>query len=190
MEIDKGAVTIKAEIGYLEGKYNNTKNILVQSANTDWIVETKIALSRTPAYVGDQAGMAAFANEDNFVKVVCKFSKGGFMGMTQIPRFEIITEIDGSGSTIASIPASEVIGTDNIFALRLKKEGSYYTAYYSSDAEHFTELGAADVILINVNLGLMAVKGQPSRRRSLPEQGLEISPVFTASFDYFRIESR
>ena len=191
--LDRGReeITIQAETGDIEGGDNDAKNLLLQSANSDWTAETKIAFSRTPAYLGEQAGVVAFSDDDNFVKVVCKFSRGGFMGMTQIPRFEIITETGGSGSTIASVLASDALGDDNIFFLRLRKEGSRYTAYYSSDGEHFTDLGTTDIILKDVRVGLMAVKGQkPSPRFSLFDQGNGPDHDFSSSFDYFRIESK
>ena len=187
----RGTLTILAETGDLEGENNNAKNLLYQSANSDWTVETRIVISRTPATLGEQAGLVAFADDDNFVKVMCKFSKGGFMGMTQIPRLEIITEIEGSGSNIASVPASEVMGSGNILVFRLIKEGSRYTAFYSSDGEQFTDLGTTDIILKEVHVGLMAVKGhKPSLRRRISNQGKASDPPFSASFDYFRIESR
>jgi beta-glucosidase len=185
-----GKITITAESGDLEGDKNDAKNILCQSANSDWVVETKIDFSRAPAYLGEQAGFLAFADEDNFVKVVCKFSRGGFMGMTQIPRLEIITEVDGSGSTIASLPASEVLSGDNTLMLQLRKEGSQYTAYYASVGEDFIELGTADILLKNVYLGLMAVKGNETFPGLFPMQVKGPDPVFSASFDYFRIDSK
>lgn len=165
--------------------------MLLQSANSDWTVETKITLSRIPAYLGEQAGVIAFADDDNFVKVMCEFSKGGFIGMKQIPRFKLFTEVEGSGSIIASVPATGVMGDKNIFVLRLKKEGGCYTAYYSSDGEQFTDLGTIDIILKEVHVGLMAVKGkQLSHMFSFIERDKGVDPSFSASFDYFRIESR
>lgn len=190
LDIDRGVLTVTTETGDIEGQNNDAKNLLYQSANSDWTIETRIDFLRKPALVGEQAGVVAFADDDNFVKVVCKYSMGGFMGTMQIPRFEIITEIEGSGSTIASVPASGVIGDDNILVLRLIKKGSRYTAYYSSDGEQFSDLGTTDVVLKTINVGLMAVKGQKHSRTRRRSMGKAPDPTFSASFDYFRIESR
>jgi len=186
-----GALTIQAETGDIEGENNDANNLLLQNANTDWTVDTKIALSRTPSVLGEQVGVIAYANDDNFVKVVCKYSRGGFMGMVLIPRFEIITELEGSGSTIVSIPALEVLGDDNAFVIRLKKEGSRYTAFYSTNGEFFEELGTTDVILKEVRVGLLAIKGEkPSPMFSFFNRNSgPVDPGFSADFDYFRIES-
>ncbi len=190
LDSDTGVITITAESGDLEGESNNAKNLLYQSANSDWTIDAKIIFSRSPAKLGEQAGLVAFADDDNFVKLVATYSSGGFLGLTQIPRLELITEIDGSASTIARIPASELTGDSDTFILRLEKEGSWYTASYSSDGIDFTELGMADVVLSYVNAGLLAVKGEspPPGIFSIPNTGVD--PVFRASFDYFRIDSK
>lgn len=112
------------------------------------------------------------------------------MGTVQIPRFVIITAIEGSGSIIASVFASEAIGKDNTFVLRLIKKGSRYSAFYSTDGEQFEKLGSTDIVLKTINVGPIAVKGHPSRRQGRSNQGNEIDPPFSAGFDYFRIESR
>ena len=191
LDPDKKALTIQTESGDIEGGGNDAKNILYQNANTDWTAETKITLSRAPAVLGEQAGIVAFADEDNFMKAVCKYSMGGFMGMTQIPRLEIISEVDGSGSTIASLPAEKALGENNTFTLKIEKKGSRYTIYYSADGENYAMLGIVDLVLKNVNVGLLAVKGQKhGRRRSAEAAGNEPGPSFACSFDYFHIESR
>ena len=111
------------------------------------------------------------------------------MGMTQIPRFEIISEVEGSGSTIASVPVAFELSENSPFTLKIEKEGSHYTAYFSPDGAQYTFLGTTDLVLKNVNVGLIAVKGQkPSGRRRAAVN--ELDPSFNCSFDYFHIESR
>ena len=192
MDQEQGVLSIRAETGEIEGETNDARNLLYQSANTDWVAETKITLSRTPANLGEQAGLLVYYNDDNFIKVVCKNSRGGLLGMVMIPRFEIITELEGSGSTIVSMPATEVMGGNGTFLLRLKKEGSRYSASYSTDGEQFAELGTTDVILKEVSVGVLAIKGEkPSPRFSIfTRNRVPVDPEFGANFDYFRIESR
>jgi regulation of enolase protein 1 (concanavalin A-like superfamily) len=185
-----GSLTIQAETGEIEGENNDAFNLLLQHANTDWTADTKIALSRLPAVLGEQAGLLVHSDDDNFVKVVVKQSRGGFMGMVVIPRLEIITEINGSTSTIVSVPAYEALGDDNTFVLRLKKEGSRYTAFYSADGQHFVKLGTTDLVLTEIRAGLMAVKGEklPSILSFFNSNNASANPDFSASFDYFRIK--
>lgn len=190
-DADKRAWVIQAQQGGLEGKSNDAKNLLLQSANTDWSIDTKIAFSRTPAYLGEQAGILAYGTDDNFVKAICKFSSGGFFGMVQIPMLELVREEEGSAISIASVPASEILGESNEVFLRLSKEGSKYTAHYSSDGVNFKKLGIVDAILEEVQAGLMAVKGNSSSDFfSQFQQQKKVDPELLVSFAYFRIESR
>lgn len=190
-DANRKAWVFQAEKGGLEGKSNDAKNLLLQSANTDWSIDTEITFSRTPASLGEQAGILAYGDDDNFVKVVCKFSSGGLLGLMQIPRIELITEVDGSPSTIASVPAYGVLGEDNGFRLRLKKEGSRYTAHYSSEGGQYTELGSTEVVLEEVQAGVLAIKGNSASNTPLFLQQRQTGdPALSVSFSYFRIESR
>jgi beta-glucosidase-like glycosyl hydrolase/regulation of enolase protein 1 (concanavalin A-like superfamily) len=190
-EKDTNAWVIQAQQGGLEGKSNNAKNILLQSANTDWSMDTRLVFSRTPAYLGEQAGILAYGDDDNFVKAVCKFSSGGFFGMVQIPMLELIVEAEGSPISIASIPASELLGEANEVFLRLSKAGSIYTAHYSRDGLEFTELGNAEIVLEEVQVGLLAVKGTSSSDFfSRFQARKDVDPKLNVSFSYFRIESK
>ncbi len=56
--------------------------------------------------------------------------------------------------------------------------------------EDFIELGTADILLKNVYLGLMAVKGNETFPGPFPMQEKGPGSDFSASFDYFRINSK
>ena len=64
-----GSLTITSEAGDVSEGSNNAKNILLQSANNDWTIETKLVCSRTPSQP-ENAGILAYENDDNFVKLM------------------------------------------------------------------------------------------------------------------------
>ncbi len=64
-----GALTITTEPGDISEGSNNAGNLLLQSANNDWIIETRLAGSRTPVQP-ENAGIVACQDDQNFVKLM------------------------------------------------------------------------------------------------------------------------
>ncbi|MGE5944807.1 MAG: glycoside hydrolase family 3 C-terminal domain-containing protein, partial [Flavobacteriales bacterium] len=62
-------LTIISEVGDISEDTNNAKNLLLQSANNDWTVETKLVCSRTPSQP-ENTGILAYQNDSNFVKLM------------------------------------------------------------------------------------------------------------------------
>ena len=74
-----GSLTITTEKGDISENSNDAKNILLQNANSDWTIETKLVGSRIPSQP-ENAGLLAYQDDDNFVKLVYRASarRGGF----------------------------------------------------------------------------------------------------------------
>src|SRR5690606_36160566 len=66
---NNGSLTITSEKGAISESTNNAKNILLQSANNDWIAETKLVCSRTPSQP-ENTGILGYQDDSNFVKLM------------------------------------------------------------------------------------------------------------------------
>jgi beta-glucosidase len=188
-----GYLTIAPGDGDIQGNANNAENILVQSANTDWVIESGLEFTRRPQRSGEQGGIVACQDEDNYVKLIYTCARGRMFGDSE-SYIELAVEREGSQYTSARIPASGSIEEEDIISVRLKleKKGSSYTAYYSTDGESFMLLGSTEAVLSDIRAGLIACNGAaPSGRRSPSfrmQQQRDIEPL-KVRFDYFRIEN-
>ncbi|MFZ0426787.1 MAG: glycoside hydrolase family 3 C-terminal domain-containing protein [Acidobacteriota bacterium] len=193
LEKNRGSLLITAEEGDLKGEAKDAKNVLLQPANTDWFIESKVTFSRAPSEIDQQGGLLAYQDDDNFVKLVYDRANRGFQGTGNY--FELVVEREGSQYPAATFEADGLMDWDKSIVFRLEKKGSRYTAYYSKDGNDFELLGTTDVVLADVQVGLFAVNGSPvSRDRGRfafrEPQPDENEPPFEMSCDYFDIRSR
>jgi regulation of enolase protein 1 (concanavalin A-like superfamily) len=191
----KGSLVIRGQKGDITGTENTAENILLQSANTDWIITSKVTFSRKPSGFNQQGGLIAFEDEDNFVKLVYRsnprFGRGGSSGV-----LDMIIEKDGHNFSLSGFRSPDVITGDNYsLILRLERKGGTITGAYSRDGKTFNNVGSADIILRNTKVGLIVcngsdtgrpgmrgMQGMPGTQIPQPEQG-----DFEVSYDYFRI---
>ena len=157
-----GWLTITSEPGDVSESTNNAKNLLLQSANNDWTIETKLTASRVPAQP-ENAGILVYQDDMNFVKLMfraviktTRFGRQG--GQTQRPgTIDLIMEENDIAKSVASFDLPEpIIGEENLL-LKLEKRGSLYTGYYSMDGKSYEKLGTADMQLKDIRSGLIAV---------------------------------
>ena len=182
-----GALAITTAAGDLSQENNNAANVFLQSANTDWTAETKITCSDTPGVPAQNAGIVAYQDDDNFVKLVYSaqmFRRGGQGGAA------VQLACEENGFSKASVSANPEGVEGNTIWLRLQKKGDIYTAYYSVDGKKFVEAGKVETGLKDIQAGVMACDGvlafRGFRRGAMPQA--DPKPM-TASFDYFRISS-
>jgi beta-glucosidase len=189
-----GYLTITAQDGDIRGDANNAENILLQPANTDWVIESGLEFSRRPVRVGEQGGILALQDEDNYVKLISTNASAGLFGGSE-PYIELAVEPRGSQYTAARIQAGTLYGEEKpgSVVLRLEKKGSTYTASYSTDGKSFALLGSTQAVLSDVKAGLIACSGvRPSGGRSpfpFGRQREEDTGPLKVRFDYFRIEN-
>ncbi|MBN1781660.1 glycoside hydrolase family 3 C-terminal domain-containing protein [bacterium] len=194
----KGWLTVTSEAGDVSEAGNNARNVLLQSANTDWTIETKLVCSRIPSQP-ENAGILAYQDDDNFVKLM-------FRAVTKRRRFgrsadaasqpgtiELMIEENGFSNSAATVDMRDVKTVDKPIILKLEKKGSIYTASYAFEGEAFRRLGTADILLKDIRTGLIACDGALTRnqRNSFwfdPDTTKPDTP-FDVSFDYFRITS-
>ena len=189
-----GAMVIKGEKGDILGTSNNAENILLQSANTDWTIESKVVFSRKPSGFNQQGGLLAYQDDDNYVKLVYRANFRRFMGGNS-GILDFIIEKNGYQFSVVNVRSADVIKDNkNTLVLKLEKKGINYNASYSTDGKNFTSIGKIDAILSNVKAGMIVCNGSnegrpgnfppmPGTQQQNPQAGVD----FEVSFDYFHI---
>ena len=183
-------LTITASDGDIKGSVKNAENILLQSANTDWLAESRIEFSKRPSRADQQGGIIAYQDDDNYVKLVYINSVKGFMGGDEY--IELLVGKDGAQYSAANIKTRGLIPDDLFLTLRLEKQGSRYIASYSTGGRDFELLGSTDVVLSNIKVGLIACNGGAAPRGDLAAlmagmSGADANKPFKVKFDYFKI---
>jgi beta-glucosidase len=190
---NKGSLTITSEVGDLSEVTNNAKNILLQSANCDWTIETKLVCSRSPSQP-ENAGILIYQNDDNFVKLMFRaVIKTTRARGVQPGTIDLVMEENGIAKSLASFNLiSEIIG-ENALILKLEKKGSIYTAYYSVDGKNYEKLGTANMLLKDIKAGLMVCDGIVTQYMKstfwFNSDTTKPDTPFDVSFDYFRIKN-
>jgi beta-glucosidase len=189
-----GSLQIKGEKGDIIGATNTAENILLQSANTDWTVVSKVTFSRKPSGFNQQGGLIALQDDDNFVKLVYRANPrpmrgagGGAGGV-----LDLIVEKNGNNFSLAGFRSPDVI-TDNNYSLilKLEKKGGTITGSYSRDGKTFNKIGTAEINLRDTKAGLIVCNGSEGGRSSMRMPGMQMPEQdqsdFNVLFDYFRI---
>ncbi len=177
---------------------NGATNILLQSANSDWTVETKMHCFSAPAAPAQNAGLVACQDDDNFVKFVYaatfNFRRPADAGPAA-GQLQLLVEENGQQKSQLALPLDGIVGADNVLWLRLVKQGDTYTAWYSVDGKKFEQAGTAQAMLQDVQAGVIACEGElPAMMRGFggPRGGMlmpQAAPL-KVGFSDFRIESR
>lgn len=193
-----GKLTITSEVGDVSEATNNAKNILLQSANSDWIIETKLVGSRIPSQP-ENAGIIAYQDDRNFVKLmfraVIKTNRGGVSAVQLQPgTIDLIMEENDITKSMASFNLEEEIVGNNNLILKLERKGSLYNAYYSFDGIKYEKLGTANILLKDIRAGLIVCDGTITQNMKstfwFNSDTTKPSTPFDVAFDYFHIENR
>ena len=142
---------------------NSATNILLQQANSDWTVETKMHCLTAPAPPAQNAGLIAYQCDDNFVKFVrtatFNFRRQGDAGAPSPGQLQLVVEENGQQKSAVNLPLDGVAMKDDVLWLRLDKQGDTYTAWYSVDGKKFEKMGTAQAVLKDVQAGVIACEG-------------------------------
>jgi len=190
----EGALTITSKPGALSENTNNAQNILLQSANSDWTIETKLVGSRMPSQP-ENAGIIVYQDDQNFIKLVHRaVIKTTRVREPQPGTIDLVMEENDISKSLASFKLEEPVIGSNELILKLTKKGSIYTAYYSTDnGKNFEELGTADLLLKDIRAGLMVTDGIIANYMKstfwFDSDTTKPDSSFDVSFDYFRIDN-
>lgn len=191
-----GSLVLTSAKGDLTSTNNNAENVLLQSANTDWTIETKLVCNRKPSGFTQHAGIIACQNDDNFVKLVytAGFGRRG-MGRPaageQPGSVELSVESKGEQKATVSISMEGVIKADNTLILRLVKKEDLFIATCSADGKEFVPVGSVNTLLKDIQAGLLVCDGvAPARMGGFgrPQTApAQTEKPFEVAFDYFHV---
>jgi alpha-glucuronidase len=175
--LSDGSLIITSQAGDLQGNTNTARNVALQDVNGDWTADSGLVFSRSLAANNEQGGIVAYADDDNYVKLAWE------MGNVNAPvnklRVVVIREQNGAPTTleITGSDAQRIVGAEGAIWLRLKKTGSTYRAYYSTDGTVYRFIGSTTLNAEPVGAGLVAFN------RGGTSSDLDVA------FDHFRISS-
>lgn len=194
-----GSLTITSEIGDVSEGSNNAKNLLLQSANNDWTIDTKLVRSRNPSQP-ENAGILVYENDDNFLKLMLRavtktYRSGRGTGAEEQPgTLDLIIEENGIAKSMASFNLRKAVTGENALLLRLEKNGGNYTAFYSMDGVKFEKLGIANIQLKDIKAGLMVCDGVILQSMKstyyFNADTTKLNTPFDVAFDYFHIVNK
>jgi beta-glucosidase-like glycosyl hydrolase len=186
-----GSLVIKGQKGDITGASNTAENMLLQSANSDWTVLTKVTFSRKPSAYNQQGGLIAWQDDDNYVKLVYRSNPRSFRIRTCI--LDMIIEKNGYNFSVVNFRSPDVITDTNYsMILKLERKGMTVTGSYSKDGKKFTRVGVTDITLKDAKVGVIVCNGSDEGRPAMPRmQGMQTQEPeqgdFEVSYDYFRI---
>lgn len=168
--------------------------MLLQSANNDWTIETKLTGSRAPSQP-ENAAVIAWQDDHNFVKLMLRAVIKTTRQRETLPgTIDLLVEENDIARSVARVDLKEMITGDQALYLRLTKEGSRYTAYYSLDGETYQQLGSSDAMLRDVRVGLIACDGIITQSMTstfwFDSDTTKPDTPFDVAFDYFHIKNR
>ncbi|MDD9206390.1 PKD domain-containing protein, partial [Georgenia sp. 10Sc9-8] len=171
LRVVDGQLEIDTTPGDIYGGDNGTpNNFVLQDLDGDWTVETVVDASALNQQY-QQAGLIAYVDDDNYVKLDVLATNAASSAVVR--GLEIRSEIDG---TVQNPQPSEGNVAEDVWHLRLVKEGDTFTGYYSADGTDWTAFESLTnaAVAADGRVGLYAL-------------GAAADDIATASFDYFRV---
>ena len=198
LSLADGQLGITAAQGDINGTADNAQNLVLQSANSDWTIDTKLHTSSIPAAPAQNAGLVAYQDDANFIKLVYAapgFRRGQQTDTPAAGSIQLYVEEKGSSKNTVSVNLADAGVKDNNVWLKLEKDGSTYVAYYSVDGRNWIIVGLAEIALKDIQAGLIACQGMQAfggRMRSFTAEAPAPGPslAFKAWFDWFHIKNR
>ena len=201
-----GRLEITAATGDINGTADNGANVVLQSANSDWTIDTKLQTSALPAGA-QNAGLVAYQDDSHFIKFVYTGASMRRGGMQQggaaaaapaAGSLQLYVEENGASKSTLSVNLAEAGVKDNTIWLKLEKDGSVYTASYSVNGKSWIQAGQTDIALKDIQAGLICCQGVQNMRMGMRPGGAapaaapaqQQSAPLKAWFDWFHIKNR
>lgn len=136
--VGANGLTLTTHNGDIYGGATDAKNIFVQNsaATGDWVAETMITLGDDFDGNFQQGAILAYGNDNNYVKLSYEYNNDRMF-------LQLASEVEGSVNSfhITDLDSTEA-GT--VVYLQLIKNGTIYTARYSTDGEVFKPISNPD----------------------------------------------
>ncbi len=162
-----GYMRIITQTGDIYQTNANLKNILLQNISGNWTITTKATFSAKPYQTYQQAGLMVFQDDNNYVKL-CRIYLGSGSGNV----FQFGKEIGGTYSDQSS---PDNISNTTIY-LKITKNGTNYTSYFSADGATYIQVGTVQSVSLNpIKAGVFATNGT------------QTATALNVDFDYFNI---
>jgi beta-glucosidase len=153
--VANGSLQITPEQGDLTGTTDTARNLLVQPAVGDWAIESKLTFSAPPHASTQQAGIMAYQDDGDYLRVGWEYSGG-------VAQLYETTQDSLSGAPVnqvlTTIPTAGVLTSTTLW-LRMVKHGPRYTTYYSTDGSGWVPIYSVGASLQNDKVGLFAFSG-------------------------------
>ena len=143
--LDENGLTLTTQKGDFYQDGTDYKNLFLQPAAGDWVMEAAVEFEYLPKQPYQQAAIMAFQDDDNYLKL--SYEYGG-----QFPKVQFGWE---SGAAFSNGFSKELDATTVYY--RLEKVGNAYTGYYSLDGEAWELMGTHEVALANPKIALVAI---------------------------------
>ncbi len=142
----------------------------------------------------ENAGILAYQDDDNFVKFMFRaVIKTTRQRGPQPGTIDLVMEENGIAKSLATFNLTNEITEKNPLYLKLDKNGSIYTAFYSFDGEKYETLGTADLQLKDIKAGLIVcdgiITGYMKSTFWFDSDTTKPDTPFDVSFDYFHIKN-
>ena len=160
-----GSLRITLQDGFIA--LSSVKNVLVRNAPSGNF-EIATFVRWTPASNFQLAGLVVYQDESNYLQFGRSFCDRAGTCVGNGVYFDNVVAGEGTGSGYGTTTASQ-----SQAYLRLRREGSTYTAYYSEDGANWTVIGQHTNSLAPSRIGLIAAQA--------------VQAETAADFDYFTI---
>jgi beta-glucosidase len=147
-----GSYVIAPQPGNLDNHTN--RNLLVEPALGNWTIESKVTFSSPPSEAGQQAGIIAYTDDNDYLKF-------GVENMSGTANLAFTTDDNLSGGPVSQVLATfpNVATLGNTLWLRMVKSGQRYTTYYSTNGSNFVPFYNVGANLTNVKVGMFGFSG-------------------------------
>jgi len=160
-----GSLRITLQDGFIV--LRSAKNVLLRNAPSGNF-EIATFVGCTPTSNFQSAGVVVYQDESNYLQFGRSFCDRAGTCVGNGVYFDNVVAGEGTGSSYGTTTASQ-----SQAYLRLRREGSTYTAYYSEDGANWTQIGQHTSSLAPSSVGLIAAQA--------------VQAETTADFEYFTI---
>jgi alpha-glucuronidase len=164
LTVSGGALRITPQSGDLTTTTNTARNLVLQPALGDWTMTSKLTFSAPPSAAGQQGGIIAYQDDDDYLKFDLEGSSTGPQLKTSLEdSLQSNPAVSSSpipvNQTLNTTPMNGVLPAGNTIWLRMSKDGHTYSTSYSLDGQAWVPVWSTGATLRNLEVGPFAFNG-------------------------------